>query len=34
MGDYTELLEEGLKDMIFEVNEINTHTDYIIDKNN
>ena len=33
MGEYSKLLEEGLKDMIFEVNEIETHTDYIV-KNN
>jgi hypothetical protein len=33
MGDYRELLEEGLKDMIFEVKEIDNHTDYMV-KNN
>ena len=33
MGDYKELLEEGLKDMIFEVNEIDNLTNYIV-KNN
>ena len=33
MGDYTKLLEEGLKDMIFEVNEIETHNDYIVKDN-
>ena len=33
MGDYKNLLEEGLKDMIFEVKEIDNHTDYIV-KNN
>lgn len=33
MGDYEELLQEGLKDMIFEVYEIDNHKDYLV-KNN